>query len=310
MKMDTHYGKADVSTYRTWARPLEGVRTVPESVFVGRPNVMLSAAIDVRVMGSAFTAAYTEGDNSNVVATDTMKNFIHRESLGFDGSTLEGWLFYIGRRFLETYPQMERLSVAAEELRFDAAPVPAEGGGFEPSGVLYHRRHDDHGVCSIEIGRADDGSVVLGDLRAGRVGLDLLKVTGSAFAAFARDEYTTLPERPDRLLFTNVDIAWRYADPMVAIEPDPARYVASEQVADLAAVVFHQFVSLSIQHLVHEIGQRMFLRYPELVEISFEAETRTFDVAETSSTDDKVKVYTDPRPPFGRIGLTMYRDEG
>jgi urate oxidase / 2-oxo-4-hydroxy-4-carboxy-5-ureidoimidazoline decarboxylase len=238
-----------------------------------------------------------------------MKNFIHRESLAFDGSTLEGWLFFLGRRFLETYPQMERLSVAAEELRFDAAPVPAETGGFEASGVLYHRREGDHGVCSIDIGRTTDGSIMLGDLRAGRVGLDLLKVTGSAFAAFARDEYTTLPERPDRMLFTNVDIAWRYADPMAAIAPDPAHYVASEQVADLAAVVFHQFVSLSIQHLVHEIGQRMFLRYPELVEITFEAENRTFDLAETSSIDEKVRVYTDPRPPFGRIGLTMYRDE-
>lgn len=35
---------------------------------------------------------------------------------------------------------------------------------------------------------------------------------------------------------------------------DPARYVASEQVADLANAVFHEFVSLSIQHLVSEIG--------------------------------------------------------
>jgi urate oxidase len=306
--MDTHYGKAGVSTYRTWARLLEGVPTIPESAFSGRPNVMLAASIDVQVMGEAFSAAYTVGDNSNVVATDTMKNFIHRESLAFDGATLEGWLFFLGSRFLETYPQMERLRVSAEELRLDAAPVPADGGGFELSGVLFHRRHDDHGVCSLEVGRAADGSVVLGGLRSGRVELDLLKVTGSAFAAFARDEYTTLPERPDRLLFTNVDIAWRYADPMVAIEPDASRYVPSEQVADLAAVVFHQFVSLSIQHLVHEIGQRMFQRYPELVEISFEAENRTFDLAETSTADEKVKVYTDPRPPFGRIGLTMYRE--
>jgi urate oxidase len=309
VRLETHYGKADVSTYRSWAKPLEGVRRIPESSFTGRPNALLAAAIDVQVMGEVFAAAYTEGDNSNVVATDTMKNFIHRESLGFDGSTLEGWLFHLGRRFLETYPQMERLRVAAEEIRFDPQPIPAPGGGFEPSGVLLHWRHDDHGVCTLELGRAADGSVVLGDLRSGRVELDLLKVTGSSFAAFARDQYTTLPERSDRMLFTNVDIAWRYADPTIAIDPDPARYVASDQVADLAAVVFHEFVSLSIQHLVHEIGQRMLLRFPDLVEVSFEAENRTLDVAETSAQDERVKVYTDPRPPYGRIGLTMHRDE-
>jgi urate oxidase len=308
MRLETHYGKAQVSTYRTRARALGGTPVIPESTFSGRPNHVLAADIDVQVMGEAFTAAYTAGDNSNVVATDTMKNFIHRESLAFDGSTLEGWLFFLGRRFLETYPQMERLRVSGEEIRFDPARIPAAGGGFEDSSVLFHRRHDDRGVASLEIGRADDGSIVLGGLRAGRVGLDLMKTTGSAFADFPRDAYTTLPSRKDRLLFTHLDIAWRYADSQVPVDPDAARYVASEQVADLAAVVFHEFVSLSIQHLVNEIGSRMFERYPALVEISFEAQNRTFDVAEESDDDPLRKVYTDPRPPYGRIGLTMTRE--
>ena len=52
--------------------------------------------------------------------------------------------------------------------------------------------------------------------------------------------------------------------------------------ADLAATVFHEFVSLSIQHLVNEIGERMFERYPALTEITFEAQNRTFDTAEES----------------------------
>ena len=87
----------------------------------------MAAEIDVQVMGEAFTDAYTDGDNTNVVATDTMKNFIHRESLDFDGKTLEGWLFFIGRRFLETYEHMERLRMSGAEIRFDAARVPRRG---------------------------------------------------------------------------------------------------------------------------------------------------------------------------------------
>jgi urate oxidase / 2-oxo-4-hydroxy-4-carboxy-5-ureidoimidazoline decarboxylase len=308
MRLETHYGKAQVSTYRTSASPLAGVTAIPESAFMGRPNHVLAAEIDVQVLGEAFTAAYTHGDNSMVVATDTMKNFIHRESLAFEGSTLEGWLFYLGRRFLETYPQMERLRVSGEEIRFDPARVPSDGGGFADSDVLFHRRHDDRGVAALEVGRGSDGSVVLGDLRAGRVGLDLMKTTGSAFADFPRDEYTTLPSRKDRLLFTHMDVAWRYVDPEVAVAPEPASYVHPDQVADLAAVVFHQFVSLSIQHLVHEIGQRMFERFGALVEVSFEAQNRTLDLAESADPDDRSKVYTDPRPPYGRIGLTMRRD--
>jgi urate oxidase len=52
----------------------------------------------------------------------------------------------------------------------------------------------------------------------------------------------------------------------------------------------------------------MFERFGALVEVSFEAQNRTLDVAERSETDEQMKVYTDPRPPYGRIGLTMRKD--
>jgi urate oxidase len=311
VRLETHYGKAEVSTYRTWAAPLRGVRAIPESPWTGTDNTLLAAAIDVRVLGDAFVAAYTEGDNTLVVATDTMKNVIHRESLAFEGSTLEGWLAFLGRRFLEMYPQMERLVVSGEELRFDPVVVPDAEGGFGTSEVVLQRVPGDHGVASVELGRAADGSVVVGDLRAGRVGLELVKVTGSAFAAFARDANTTLPERRDRALFTHVDIAWRYADPAAAITPDPERYVGSPQVADLAGAVFDRFVSLSIQHLVHEIGTVMLERWPQLAEVSFEAQNRTWDPGQGSLEDTpgtEPKVFTDPRPPYGRIGLVLRRE--
>ena len=311
MKLETHYGKAEVSTYRTWAGPLRGVTPIPESSWTGTDNTLMAASIDVRVLGDAFNAAYTHGDNAMVVATDTMKNVIHRESLAFTGSTLEGWLAFLGRRFLESYPQMERLVVSGEEIRFDPSVVPDGDGGFRMSPVLFERVHGDHGVASVELGRDDAGDVVVGDVRSGRVGLELVKVTGSAFAAFARDDDTTLPERRDRTLFTHLDVAWRYADPAAAIAPDPARYVGSPQVADLAAAVFDRFVSLSIQHLVHEIGTLMLERWPQLTEVSFEAQNRTWDLGQGSpegAPGSEPKVFTDPRPPFGRIGLVLRRD--
>lgn len=302
------YGKNAVSTYRTYATPLRGLTPIPESAFTGRDNVLLAADIDVEVLGGAFLAAYTEGDNRMVVATDTMKNFIHRESMGFMGSTLEGWLLFIGRRFLETYPHMERLRLDGREATFDAARVPADdGSGFGDSGILFHRRHDDHGTAAISLDRAGD-QIVVTDLRAGRAGLQLIKVSGSAFAAFARDADTTLPERTDRPLHIHLDVAWRYADPSVATDPDVTRYVATEQVRDLVGAVFHRFVSLSIQHLVHEIGQVMLQRFPQLSEVSFDAQNRLWDLAHTSEADERIKVFTDPRPPYGHITLTLRRD--
>ena len=43
---------------------------------------VFACEVSVEVLGENFAPAYTEGDNSNVVATDTMKNFILREAAG------------------------------------------------------------------------------------------------------------------------------------------------------------------------------------------------------------------------------------
>ena len=121
----------------------------------------------------------------------------------------------------------------------------------------------------------------------------LLKTRGSAFTKFARDEYTTLPERGDRPLFIRVDADWRYAGDT---------YVDSKDVRDHFAATFDDFVSESIQHLVHEMGTRLLADRPEIAEISFTAENHTRDPV---GEDAGRKVYTDPFPAQGLITLTL-----
>jgi urate oxidase len=309
MTYEISYGKADVKVYRTHGSPLQGVTVIPESPFAGRENTLMAAEIEVVVRGTAFLDAYTRGDNRLVVATDTMKNFIHAASLECPAATLEGWLHHVGREFLATYPHMERLTMVGRELPFPAAVVPSpDGDGFATSDVLFGRDRNDRSTASLDLERDEAGGVRITGHACGREELQLIKITGSAFADFARDEHTTLPERRDRPLYIWTDIGWRYADAGDALGTDPARYVAGEQVADLAASVFHQFVSLSIQHLVNEIGTRMLERWPQLAEVSFQATNRLWDAGAVSETDDRVKTYADPRPPFGRIGLVMRRE--
>jgi urate oxidase / 2-oxo-4-hydroxy-4-carboxy-5-ureidoimidazoline decarboxylase len=309
VKHEIRYGKADVKVYRTYAEPLTGITPIPESPFAGRDNTLVAAEIEVVVRGEVFWDAYERGDNRLVVATDTMKNFIHAASLRARARALEEWLLEIGTAFLETYPHMERLSMLGRELPFPAAIVPApDGDGFGASDRLFSRDRDDRGTARLNLERAEDGAGVrVTDHECGRADLQLIKLTGSAFADFARDEHTTLPERPDRPLYIWLNVGWRYADVDDALLRDPSRYVASEQVADLVSAVFDDFVSLSIQHLVHEIGNRMLARWPQLAEVSFDAQNRLWDVAAESSDDPRVKSYADPRPPYGHIGLVLRR---
>jgi urate oxidase / 2-oxo-4-hydroxy-4-carboxy-5-ureidoimidazoline decarboxylase len=304
---EIRYGKSEVRVYRTHAEPLSGVTEIPESPFRGRDNILTAAEIEVVVHGTAFLPAYTVGDNRRVVATDTMKNFIHATSLAARARTLEMWLHEVGTAFLGAYPDMERLTMRGRELPFPAALVPApDGDGFAASDRLFSRDRCDYATAVLDLERAD-GSVRIASHACGRSEIQLIKITGSAFADFARDEHTTLPDRRDRPLYVWCDVGWRYADAADALGEDPARYVDAQQVADLAGAVFHEFVSLSIQHLVHEIGGRMLARWPQLAEVSFEAQNRLWDPGEERADDPHVRTYADPRPPFGRIGLVMRR---
>ena len=301
------YGKARVPLYRVYATSLSGVRHIPESSFTGRNNILFAVEIDVEVFGNNFLPAYISGDNANVVATDSMKNFILRQALAYDGSTLEGFLDLLGRQFLGTYPQMERLRITGRELPFTAAPVPQAGSAsFGDSNVLFSRSYDDFTIAALDYARNGAGAVIMAH-RCGRVGLQLLKITGSSFTHFVRDAYTTLPERVDRPLFIYLDVFWKYMDIVDMLAPDPARYVAAEQVRDVVQVVFHEFISESIQHLIHEMGLRLLERFPQISEVSFEAQNRTRDPVAVSEADPKLKVYSDPFPAYGMIKLTMSR---
>jgi urate oxidase / 2-oxo-4-hydroxy-4-carboxy-5-ureidoimidazoline decarboxylase len=284
------YGKTAVPVYRRGAAPLRGVRTVPGSGFSGRDNALVAARVSVEVLGDNFLPAYTEGDNSMVVATDSIKNLILRETGSWTGATLESLLHHLGARLLADYAQMAAVRVSAEEIRFDPAG---------PRGTLHARAHGDATTARLDLTRSGDG-VALGSLRSGRRDIELLKLTGSAFTAFVRDDYTTLPERRDRPLWIGLDVGWRYRDPADALGAAPQRYIAGEQVRDVCAGVFEDLVSESIQHLVHAMGVRLLELMPELSEVSFEARNLTRDPVVEG-------VHTDPFPAHGTISLTMRR---
>jgi urate oxidase/2-oxo-4-hydroxy-4-carboxy-5-ureidoimidazoline decarboxylase len=300
------YGKESVPVYRHNARPLSGIPGVPESRFTGRDNVVFAHEVSVDVHGDNFLPAYTRGDNSDVVATDSMKNFILRQAAEYEGATLEGYLAQLGRGFIDRYELMQEVRVSGRELPFSAVDVPGEEG-FEPSAVLRQRQWSDHSVAELRY-RREDGVPVLLEQLSGRVSMELLKTEGSAFTRFVRDEYTTLPERSDRPLFIRMDVHWEYADPADATGDDVSRYVAGEQVRDVCAVVFHELVSESIQQLVHEMGRRLLERYAQLRSLDFVARNMTRDPYATGEDQDTPPtVFVPPFPAFGTIRLTMTR---
>jgi urate oxidase / 2-oxo-4-hydroxy-4-carboxy-5-ureidoimidazoline decarboxylase len=271
---DIRYGKHNVSFYRT--HPGRG---------------LLGGRVSIDVFGDNFMPAYTEGDNREVVATDTMKNFVYAMALEYQGASQEGFAAFLGRRLLATYPQMQWLRLAIREIPF-----------AQHSPKLLSPLEDDYGSVELEVGR--DG---LRSLRCGRRNLRLVKLTGSAFKDFARDVYTTLPERADRPLFIFLDVYWRYERMQDGVDDGKAR-IDSRAVRDAVIAAFDDFVSMSIQHLVYEMGTRLLARFPGMSEVSFEAQNRLWDTSKVSDADPMTKVFSDPKPAHGVIGLTLKRD--
>jgi urate oxidase len=276
------YGKARVVFYRL------GGRGIPP----------LAASVDIDVLGKRFLAAYTEGDNREVVATDTMKNFVYAMAAEYTGPTFVGLCAFLGRRFVETYPVMEAIRVSAREVPLDAA-----AGQRGPSEVLFRSTRGDHAVAEVAVDVVA-GKPEITAVRSGWEGIALLKTTGSSFATFARDDYTTLPELTDRPLTIQMDVYWRHADLRDAVANGPG-FLGPRAVRDEIERIFHEFNSRSIQHLVHEIGTRLLAAHPHLQELEFVAENHTPDHVRDGAAG--VKVFAEPRATFGKIGLVLRR---
>ena len=297
-----NYGKEKVAVYRTYASPLEGIEPIPESSFEGRDNTLFGLDVRVQVEGEEFLPSFSKGDNSLVVATDSMKNFVLHQAGEYDGATIEGFLNFVGNQFLETYSQMEAVQMSADEIPFEEREIPTEDG-FETSDLVFRQSNDESAFGEVYLTRGEDGPEIEAH-KSGVTDIELVKVKESSFEDYVQDEYTTLPERADRALHITLDIFWTYDNAEDALGEDPSQYVPAEQVRDIAHVMFHEVDSNSIQDLIYQIGLRVLERFPQLESVSFEANNRTW-IQERDDLDGDAKVLKEPPRPTGFQQFSM-----
>ena len=271
----SYYGKGDVIAYRL---NRDGKPPSGQSAVFGASVLML-------VYGEAFWRTYTEGDNTGLVATDSMTNFIQRETMNYAGDDLVEYCHFLARTFVEKYRQVDGVQVSAVEI-----PYAGIGGNvaFAPAGP-------DRATARVELMRDTivEASSGIRDFR-------LLRLGGSAFTGFVRDEYTTLPDIHNRPLHMWLDVEWRYTDPRAAIGTCDVR-----QVRQIVHRVFTSFESGSIQQVIYQMGTRILADLPAIGDVHLEANNRTWDTI--AERGDELGVYTDARPPYGCLGLRLTR---
>ena len=185
-----YYGKGDVTVYR-----LHRDADVPEGCCP-----VFGANVLMLLYGDAFWPTYTTGDNTSLIATDSMKNFIQRETLNYTGFDLESYCRFLCEKFLATYPQTAGAQVSASEIPYSG--VAESRMAFAPAGP-------ERAFARVEMSRAADGLGIV-EARSGIRGFRLLRLGGSAFHGFVRDQYTTLPDIRNRPLHMWLDVEWNY----------------------------------------------------------------------------------------------------
>lgn len=229
-------------------------------------------------------SAHVEGDNRSVVPTDTMRNTIYalaQENLTRD---LEAFGAVLCSHFVER-PEIAKASVTISESIWSRhSETGFVGGGSERRTARVVRGVDHSTSTGIE-------------------GLVVLKTRGSAFEGFPRDQFTTLPEKSDRLLATSVTAEWVYSE-------IPSDTTATwNRVRETILRHFFGDWSASVQHQGYLMAEAVLDAVDDISEISFHLPNQhhlAFDLSHFDMPDHET-VFHPVSEPYGDISFTVHR---
>jgi urate oxidase len=250
--------------------------------------------VDIQLEGD-FDASYLVGDNSRIIATDTMKNVVYSLAQGRPPEAIEDFGAALAGHFIEGFPHVRsaRVGIAEHPWRRIAVdgndhPHAFVGGGRE-------RR-----TANIAVTRDLDGLKV----ESGLDGLLVLKTTRSGFSGFIRDHHTTLPETTDRIFATEVQARWTYARKAV-VDWDRAH----GQVRRCLLETFAEHDSLAVQQTLFAIGEAALNACREIEEIALTLPNQhriLFDLERFGQANAN-EIFFATDEPFGLVSGTLRR---
>jgi urate oxidase len=248
--------------------------------------------VDVALEGD-FAAAHVAGDNTGLLATDTMRNAVYALAKDCDVGDVERFGTRLVEHFVAAGPKVTRARIHL--VAHPWARLPAPGGAPHPH--AFQRDAGGDRVATV----AGDASGV--DVEAGIDALVVLKTTRSGWEGFLRDEYTTLPETDDRIMATEIAARWTYggADVDFTAAWHAVRAVVLEAFAD--------HYSPSVQFTLHHMGEAVLAARPEVERISFSLPNKhhlLYDLARLGVENDH-EIFEATDQPYGLIEGTVER---
>lgn len=249
--------------------------------------------LTVRAMLSgSFDASYTAGDNSSVIATDSIKNIVNIVARDHVGADNEVFAQKLAAYFLEHYAHVQKVDIFASETKW--ARLAVDGAPHDHSFLL-----DANGRPFVKLEATRTGAT----MSSGIEGFTFMKTTESGWENYWMDEATTLKPTADRMFATAMDASWRWSAAPVSYPEANARVFAA------ALSVFATTYSPGVQNTMYLMGEAVLDAVPEIAEISLACPNKHYLPIDLSpfgrSFDGQVFIPTDE--PHGQIECTVAR---
>ena len=276
MLADTAYGKS-------------GVRLV-QVTRSGDRDALRDLTVSVRFEGD-YDACYTEGNNRDVLPTDTMKNTVYALAARERLAEPEHFGIHLAERFLDGNPRLRRVTIDVQEHLWSRITVDTREHGH-----AFKREGPESRTAHVRLDRQE------AEVHAGIADLVIMKSAGSAFSGFMRDEYTTLPETRDRLLATSLTATWRY-------DAGTAYGTAWHAVRRILLETFANHESESVQHTLYAMARAVLDDVADVADIHVVMPNRHHVPVDLSKFDleNRNEIFVATAEPFGVIQATLRR---
>ncbi|TIB13546.1 hypothetical protein E3P89_01177 [Wallemia ichthyophaga] len=221
--------------------------------------------VTVLLQGDIHTS-YTSSDNSVIVSTDSIKNTINILAQNSQHVLQpECFALEIALHFLSTYAHINKAEVCVVKHRWTRI---CPSSSVQPHGHSFRRDGDDKRTASVLVDATVSSDTPSIELKAGLKDVLLLKSTGSSFANFIIDSFTTLKETDDRVFSTVVDCSYTLNAPQNVSECFALASAFDEiaqGVRDITLDTFALEFSESVQATLFSMAQKI-VEYHQLVD--------------------------------------------
>lgn len=258
----------------------------------GKVPTWKEITVEIELAGPEFGGCYYEGDNSKIVATDSMKNTVYVFGARNDLKSIEEYGLALAKHFLDDYQHVDEVNVRISEDMW--VPISLEKCVHETSFV---KDRGDLRVTHIQMTRKET------KVTSGIDNLVVAKITNSEFTGYITDSYTTLKPTTDRIFGTKIEARWTWKGTNCDFNGGFAK------ARSLMLETFANHHSLSAQQTLFAMGDAVLAANNEIEEISLtlpNLHRLPFNL-EPLGLENKNEIFVTTSEPHGTIKGTMAR---